>query len=91
MRLRRNFFQQLKIVAHAAFYPARIFQQPIVKTLAATEPVAAQIKRHAWHENQIKLVQRDLRAARRRFAHAKFAGDDVRCQRLDYFCAVNLF
>ena len=56
--------------------PLDFRQQPVVKTLPATEPVAAQIKRHSRHEHQIKFVQRNFLAACRRLAHAEFSGDD---------------
>ncbi len=76
VRFYRNFAGDLFIESDAAFQAAGFPQQAIIKSPAATQPVAAQIKRHAWNENQIQPVQNHFSAKPFRFADAKLSGDN---------------
>ena len=76
MRFNRNFFHKLLVKSDSAFHAANFRQQPVVKTLAATQPAPAQIKRDSGHENQINFKRRNFEAVFMRFANGKFAGNN---------------
>ncbi len=77
MRFGGNVFQQLKIVHQSAFYPADLFQQPVVKSLTASQPAPVQVKGHSRNQHEVEFIQRDFCAACSRFADAEFSDDNV--------------
>ena len=77
----RNFFHNLFVKGDAAFHAAHFGQQPVIKSLSAAQPVAAQIKSHSGHEQQIKIrpaeFPRSLNSAR---ACQNCPGHNFACQ-----------